>query len=137
MEGERSLPPGQGSKGHEGHMVDGKVPRKGSATAPFIGLHEMVRGLGGRNAHLVDGCWESEVSCEWLTGDTVSWLRRLQCHEEPTPEGMQRGRAAGPLAKMCGTTTHILRSALSGDRLVLPPSEAPALLHAISGITRP
>ena len=34
--------------------------------------------------------------------------------------GMQRGRAAGPLAKMCGTTTHILRSALSDGRLVLP-----------------
>lgn len=28
-------------------------------------------------------------------------------------EGMQRGRAAGPLAKMCGTTTHILRSSIT------------------------
>ncbi len=28
----------------------------------------------------------------------------------PQPRGMQRGRAANPLAKMCGTTAHILRS---------------------------
>lgn len=27
-----------------------------------VGLHEMVKGLGGRNAHQVDGCRESEVS---------------------------------------------------------------------------
>ena len=44
MEGEQSLPFGQGSKGLEGSMVDGLVPRKGSAKAPFHGLHEMVWG---------------------------------------------------------------------------------------------
>ena len=70
----------------------------------------MVRGLGGRNALQVDGCRESEVSREWLTGDTVCWLGNgFNALKEPTAGGMQRGRAAGPLAKMCGTTTHILR----------------------------
>tara|TARA_R110002124_G_C8972718_1_gene515354 strand:- start:4216 stop:4602 length:387 start_codon:yes stop_codon:yes gene_type:complete len=91
-------------------MVDGKVPRKGSATAPVIGLYQMVRGLGVRNADQVDGCRESEVSLRvvdrrygLLASDGFNTL------EEPIAEGMQRGRAAGPLAKMCGTTTHILR----------------------------
>lgn len=58
-------------------LVDGKEPGKGSATAPVpgldevvsmtlrasnprrVGLHEMVWGLGGRNASQVDGCRES------------------------------------------------------------------------------
>ena len=33
---------GQGSKGLEGSLVDGMVPRKGSANAPFPGLHEVA-----------------------------------------------------------------------------------------------
>ena len=33
---------GQGSKGLEGSLFDGKVPRKGSANAPFFGLHEVA-----------------------------------------------------------------------------------------------
>ena len=33
---------GQGSKGLEGSLVDGMVPRKGSANAPFHGLDEVV-----------------------------------------------------------------------------------------------
>ena len=102
-------------------MVDGKVPRRGSATAPLIGLHEMVWGLGGRNARQVEGCRESEVSLRVV--DRRYGLLAFQgfnALEEPEAGGMQRGRAAGPLAKMCGTTTHILRSALSAGRVVLP-----------------
>lgn len=65
MEGEQSLPFGQGSKGLEGSMVDGLVPRKGSAKAPFHGLHEMVWGLGGRNALKSMGCrGERSLPCE-------------------------------------------------------------------------
>ena len=33
---------GQGSKGVTRPLVDGKVPRKGSANAPVFGLHEMA-----------------------------------------------------------------------------------------------
>ena len=33
---------GLGSKGLEGSLVDGMVPRKGSANAPFHGLDEVV-----------------------------------------------------------------------------------------------
>ena len=32
-----------------------------------VGLHEVVGGLGGRNACQVDGCRESEVSREWVS----------------------------------------------------------------------
>jgi len=46
------------------HEVAASKPRR-------VGLHEMVRGLGGRNARQVDGCRESEVSREWLIGDTI------------------------------------------------------------------
>ena len=35
--------------------------------------------------------------------------------EEPLAEGMQRGRAAGPLAKQRGSTTHSLRPTLSAQ----------------------
>ena len=61
----------------------------------------MVWGLGGRNARQVDGCRESEVSRECLTGDTVYWLwNGFNTLKEPLAEGIQRGRAAGPLVKM-------------------------------------
>lgn len=77
---------GQGSKGLEGSLVDGMVPRKGSAKAPFTGLDEIIsmtwrhpnsaglvsmkwppwNGLGswGQERPQVDGCRESEVSRE-------------------------------------------------------------------------
>jgi len=47
------------------------------------------------------GAGRAKSPCEWLTGDTVYWLRNgLDALEEPQAGGMQRGRAAGPLAKM-------------------------------------
>jgi hypothetical protein len=55
--------------------LDEIVSMKWRASKPRrVGLHEMVRGLGGRNARQVDGCRESEVSREWLIGDTICWL---------------------------------------------------------------
>ena len=40
----------------------------------------------------------------------LEWVQRP---ERATAWGMQRGRAASPLAKMCCSTTHILRALLS------------------------
>lgn len=75
----------------------------------------MVRGLGGRNAAQVDGCRESEVSLRGI--DRRYGLLALEWVRYPgraMAGGMQRGRAAGSLAKMCGTTTHILRFTITG-----------------------
>ena len=62
---------------------------------------DAASGFKGRDSPLIDGCRESEVSCECLTGDTVSWLwNGFNALEEPTAGGMQRERAAGSLAKI-------------------------------------
>ena len=56
----------------------GWVQGKGSAKAPSMVSMKSSPwnglGFGGRNARQVDGCRESEVSRECLTGDTVYWL---------------------------------------------------------------
>jgi hypothetical protein len=90
-----------------------------------VGLHDMVWGLGGRNAPQVDGCKESEVSLrvgfragaiapliDGVQGRAKSPLRvidrrygllardGLKALIRAIAGGMQRGRAAGPLAKM-------------------------------------
>ncbi len=47
------------------------------------------------------GAGRAKSPCEWSSGDTVEWLwNGVDPLEEPGPGGMQRGRAAGPLAKM-------------------------------------
>ena len=47
------------------------------------------------------GAGRAKSPCEWLTGDTVCWLwNGLDALEEPWAGGMQRGRAAGSLAKV-------------------------------------
>jgi hypothetical protein len=57
----------------------------------------MVRGLGGRNARQVDGCRESEVSREWLIGDTIFWLwNGFNALEEPRPGGCNGGAQRPP-----------------------------------------
>ena len=58
-------------------------------------------GFKRRDSSLIDGCRESEVSCEWLIGDTIYWLQNgFNALKEPPAGGMQRGRAAGHLAKI-------------------------------------
>ena len=82
-------------------------------------------GFKGRDSPLIDGCRESEVSCEWLIGDTIYWLCiGFNTLTEPPAGGMQRGRAAGHLAKMVlYYKTHLagadewLNFALSGCRI--------------------
>lgn len=54
---------GQGSKGLEGSLVDGKASRKGSAKVPFPGLDEIVSmkwsGVLGAGTPL----------CRWVQGE--------------------------------------------------------------------
>jgi len=59
----------------------------------------------------IDGCRESEVSCEWWNGDTFCWPEFRSMRVKARAWGMQRGRAASPLAKWFCTTKHILQSA--------------------------
>jgi hypothetical protein len=56
------------------------------------GLNEIVMGFSG----------EQERSLEWrCNGQTLRWREiRFDTGEAPRAGGMQRGRAAGPLAKM-------------------------------------
>lgn len=68
-------------------------------------------GLGGRHALQVVGCRESEVSLRVVKRRYVFWLRMAQCLIEAMAWGMQRGRAASPLAKRFCTTKHILQCA--------------------------
>ncbi|WP_339635791.1 hypothetical protein [uncultured Sneathiella sp.] len=102
-----------------------------------VGLHEVVWGLGGRNARQADGGRESEVSREWVSRARDSpidpWfgaggegrlqamrvfdrrygllaLKRVQHPVRAMAGGMQRERAAGSLAKMRCSTPHILRT---------------------------
>ncbi len=111
-----------------------------------VGLHEVVWGLGGRNARQVDGCRESEVSLRegfkgrdspfdpWFGAGGEGRLQALRVIDRrydllalewvqypgrAKAGGMQRERAAGSLAKMRCTTPHILRvrdKEKSGDR---------------------
>lgn len=79
-----------------------------------VGLREMVRGLGGRNAAQGDGCRESEISRECLNPVIrVGWLRNgLDAQEEPLARGMQRESANVSLAKIASTAPHILHLTL-------------------------
>ena len=64
--------------------------------------NQMVRvGSGGAIApdlpEGIDGCGESEVSREWLTGDTVYWLSHgLNAHTEPPRGGCNGGAQRSP-----------------------------------------
>jgi len=82
-----------------------------------VGLHEVVWGLGGRNARQDDGCRESEVSRGW--GDRRYGLLALawvQCPYRAIARGMQRGRAASPLAEVVlYYKTHLAFHACTGS----------------------
>src|SRR5690606_28658680 len=69
-----------------------------------------VGSRGWRNAPLSMGAGRAKSSCEGSTGDTFGWRNKARCRWCAKAGGMQRERAAGSLAKMCGTTTHILRA---------------------------
>lgn len=93
-----------------GHGVAGRMKSpcvmgsKGAGTLPCRAGGGW--GPGGRHALWSMGFGESEVF--------PMVLIRLNAGEAPMAWGMQRGRAAAPLPRLRGTTTHILRSALSG-----------------------
>lgn len=66
-----------------------------------VGLHGMGWGLGGRHAAQVDGCRENEVSLRVVERRYVLMAQDgFNALTEPQAGGMQRGRAAGPLAKV-------------------------------------
>ncbi|RMA41578.1 hypothetical protein D9R08_14880 [Rhodophyticola porphyridii] len=47
------------------------------------------------------GAGRATFPCSWLSGDCALWLDDgFNTRDQPQAEGMQRGRAAGPLAKM-------------------------------------
>jgi len=57
---------------------------------------DAASGFKGRDSPLIDGCRESEVSREWLIGDTIYWLSNgLNALKEPRPERMQRKTRSG------------------------------------------
>lgn len=62
-----------------------------------FGLHEMVWGLGGRNAAQVDGVQGRVKSpCEWLGGDTLTWDGSWEGARRPFPTARSNGgRLAG------------------------------------------
>lgn len=113
---------GQGSKGLEGSLVDGMVPRKGSAKAPFHGLDEGVSmkwsGVSGAGTPL--GRWvQGERSLPARDQPAIRLMapEGLNALTEPQAGGMQRGRAAGPLAKMVlYYKTHLAVSPYGGLR---------------------
>ena len=79
-----------------------------------VGLHEMVWGLGGRNAIKSMGCrGEAKSHLRGIKQRYVwhddGWLNAC-CHH--LLWGIERGSAAAPFSRGCGTTTHILRSSL-------------------------
>ena len=96
-----SLPPGQGSKGHEGSWSMGWVQGNGSAKAPFPGLDEVVSmkwsGVSGAGTPL----------CRWVQGERslprVMERRyvplapqRAQCPGGATGRGDATGARSGP-----------------------------------------
>lgn len=88
---------GQGSRGLEGSLVDGMAPRQGQREGSLPGLHEMVRGLGGRNALKSMGAGRAMSPCEWSTGDTVGWLwNGVDPLKEPRPGGCNGGAQRPP-----------------------------------------
>ena len=59
----------------------------------------LVRISQGQERPLIDGCRESEVSRECLTGDTVYWLwNGFNALDEPQAGG-STGARSGPLGK--------------------------------------
>ncbi len=79
-----------------------------------VGLHDMVWGLGGRNAPEAMGAGRAQSLCEWLTGDTVRWLwNGLNALTEPWPGGCNGGAQRAPLPRWFCTTKHILRLILT------------------------
>lgn len=60
---------------------------------------------------MIDGCRESEVSLRVVKRRYVFGFGWLNARPKPEAGGMQRGRAAGHLAKMFCTTKHILQCA--------------------------
>lgn len=89
--------------------VDGMGPGQGQRESSLPGLHEMVRGLGGRNApsRWVQGERSLPASGQpeiRLNGSGTGAIQRAKAG------GMQRGCAAAPLPRWCCTTTHILRA---------------------------
>src|SRR5690606_38143163 len=88
----------------------GWVQGQGQRESSLPGLHEMVRGLGGRNAPKSMGAGRAKSPCEWSTGDTVEWL-----WNGVDPKSQGRGDAtggrSGPLAKMVlYYNTHLARA---------------------------
>ena len=76
----------------------------GSRNAPSIGDASARRWRVGSGGAIdpdlpegIDGCRESEVSREWLTGDTVYWFRHgLNALTEPRPGGCNGGAQRSP-----------------------------------------
>ena len=74
----------------------------------------LVRTSQGQERPLIDGCRESEVSREWLIGDTIygSGMGSIPLRSH-RPGGCNEGAQRVPLPRGCCTTTHILRSSLN------------------------
>ena len=98
--------------GHKGRRY---APWSGSALTSWrhsIG-GRLIRVLRGRNAPQVDGCRESEISpARDQTPICLHGRDWLNANLGHPLWGIQRGSAAAPLSRSCGTTTHILQQTL-------------------------
>ena len=110
MEGEPKSPSWSGFQGARRLLVDGMGPGQGEHESSLPGLHEMVWGLGGRNALKSMGAGRAKSPCEGSIGDTVagSATGSMPCRSH-LPGGCNGGAQRAPLPRGCCTTTHILR----------------------------